>query len=139
MLANTIQDVYSKAMRLEEDVISKMTPRKVQMLTIATVVGASIQNVFADGFDDLATQMQTVYNSLLPFLIVLAAVVLCICAAFYFISKDEKRADAAFHWGIRVLVGCAVIFIGPWIIKSLHGLLSGMTSTSLDDIKSLGK
>ena len=99
---------------------------------------ASVATVYADGqFSDLISSISKMYTDIRPVIFVLAAIALIICAAMWFLSKDAKRADEAFQWGKRIVIGVVVVAIAPWIIVTVVGLFNGMSNKGLEDVENM--
>lgn len=104
------------------------------ILMAASAVSMVINTYAAENaFKDLIDNLKTVYSDIIPVILVIAALALVICAGIYLLSKNERRADEAFQWGKRILIGVAVVAIAPWLIQTvINALGDNMTGTELD-------
>lgn len=103
------------------------------VLMAAYAVSMIVNTYAGDTFKDLIDNLKNVYSDLIPVILVLAALALIVCAAIYLLSKNERRADEAFQWGKRILIGVAVIAVAPWLIQTIiNALGDNMTGTELD-------
>lgn len=120
--------------------IIPQTREKLNTLRTGLMVfmfSSSIVTAFGGQFDDLINSISKMYTDLRPVIFVLAAIALVICAALWFLSKDSKRADEAFQWGKRILIGVVVVSIAPWLIVTIVGLFNGMSNKGLEDVQNM--
>ena len=111
------------------------TARNMVMVVMAATAFAT--PIFAGGlFEDLLTSLKDLFTDVRPVILVLAGIAFVIATAFWLLSKDEKKAGAAFDWMKRIAIGAVVVALAPWLLTQLIGLFGGtLTGGTIDELE----
>lgn len=114
--------------------------KKLQTLrdyTMMAMMALSVMPAFAadNALSNLLTAVQDTFSTIRPLILAIGVLALCVCGGFYLVSKNERKSEAAFAWGERILIGVAIVAAAPWIIGAVIGVLgSGLTGTKISDV-----
>lgn len=115
--------------------------KKLQTLrdyTMMAMMALSVMPAFAaddNALSNLVAQLQNVFPMVRSLVLTIAVLILCVCGGFFIMSKNERKSEAAFDWGKKILIGVAVVAAAPWLIGALIGLLgNGITGTKISEI-----
>ena len=101
------------------------------------MMALSVMPAFAadNALSNLLTAVQDTFSTIRPLILAIGVLALCVCGGFYLVSKNERKSEAAFAWGERILIGVAIVAAAPWIIGAVIGVLgSGLTGTKISDV-----
>ena len=105
--------------------------QRARLAMMGLALAANVVPIYATGsgttegtFGSLIAAISKAYAAIAPVVFVLAALALAVCGFLYLMSKDERRADAAFQWGKRIVVGTIFFIIAPWLLGKIIGMFS---------------
>ena len=128
--------IYLLATTSGEEKLKKLqTLRDYAMMAMMAL---SVMPAFAaddNALSNLVAQLQNVFPMVRSLVLTIAVLILCVCGGFFIMSKNERKSEAAFDWGKKILIGVAVVAAAPWLIGALIGLLgNGITGTKISEI-----
>lgn len=127
--------IYSLATTSGEEKLKKL--QTLRDYTMMAMMALSVMPAFAadNALSNLLTAVQDTFSTIRPLILAIGVLALCVCGGFYLVSKNERKSEAAFAWGERILIGVAIVAAAPWIIGAVIGVLgSGLTGTKISDV-----
>ena len=110
---------------------------QVRNYVILAMMSTSLFITSAEGFfAELYDKAVSAYNDISKVVIIAGLIAAAVCAICYFSAKDPRKADEAFTWGKRIILGLIVFIALPRIIMVIVENL-GMKPTALNDLTDL--
>jgi len=131
---------YSLYCNAKETASSVFKKKSIMLMLMAIVCVCNIMPVFADGlFDELASQLTSVYESFIPIVNICALIFGGTAGIVFMMSSDEKTAASAKRWLIRIAIGWIIVSVFPFILiegrKMVGPTATGTTADELKNIK----
>ena len=94
------------------------------LLSIGTVIYTALFTIMPVMADEEITAQVTnglaeVYKTLTAIVVPIAAILLLICGIKY--MRDEREAQSAKTWAIRIVIGLAVCYLAPFLAVTVAG------------------